>query len=111
MWEIITQYFEAELSSASLLELSMMKKADRETYCQFLERIFDHVRHHLTPPNRMVDGVQSGTRGDEMTISMYNVLVITWLEKIDKRLICRSANLQQICKTIRTDKICRSTNM
>ena len=86
VWTTIAEIYGAEISSESLLDFSHLKKEHNETPRQFFEKLHCYISRHLTKADVKVEGFASGT-GDVMTISMLNMVVITWLEKMDKRLV------------------------
>ena len=64
-----------------------MEKLHNETHRQFFERLASHVRQHLTRPNVTVDNMTSGATGDEMNITMMNMVVVSWISRINPKLI------------------------
>ena len=87
VFRLIFELYGAELTSDSFLDLAAVKKLPAESHRQLFERMLDHVNKHLTKPNISVDNFTSGATGDSMTLTLLNVIVIMWLQKIDPRLI------------------------
>ena len=87
VWAIIADLYEAEVSSDTFLELSNFSKLPNESFRQFYERMVDHVQKHLTKPNVKLENYDSGVTGDKMNISMLNLIVLMWLQKIDSKLV------------------------
>ena len=87
VWAIIADLYEAEVSSDTFLELSTFSKLPNESFRQFYERMVDHVQKHLTKPNVKLENYDSGNNGDKMNISMLNLIVMMWLQKIDPKLV------------------------
>ena len=87
VWEIIESYYGVQISSETFLALSKLKKKSTESHRQFYLRIEGFVSKHLTKGSVKVEDVTSPPAGDKLTISLKNVLVILWLDKIHDKLI------------------------
>ena len=68
MWKIVEEYYDATLSSSSFLDITQLKKEDKETYRMFYERLVDHIRIHLTPAGTEVGGLVTPDGGDKINI-------------------------------------------
>ena len=87
MKEMIYVIYNVQLNMVSLLQFeTAIKRAPDENFYIFYERIVDYFRQHLVAPNVAAGGYNTGQDGDRMNLSMNNLLVMTWLVKIDKRL-------------------------
>ena len=87
IWTILDDYYGTTLNSETYLGLTKMQKHQSETYRQFYLRLEGFVSKHLTKGNVKVEEVTSPARGDTMTISIRNLLVIIWLTKIHDKLV------------------------
>ena len=87
VWNILDEIYDAQISSSSLLDFAGIKKTSTESHRQFFERLSNYIRQHLARPNIQVDGMSSGQKGDVMTISIMNLIVVSWLDKTDPKLI------------------------
>ena len=87
IWTILEDYFGVALNSETYLGLAKMQKLPTETYRQFYLRMEGFVSKHLTKGNVKVEEITTPARGDVMTISIKNILVILWMTKIHERLI------------------------
>ena len=86
-WQFISELYEAEVSNDTFLDFAAIVKSPTESYRQMFERMVNHVHKHLTKPNTTVENYSSGATGDVMTLSLLNLTVIIWMDKINKRLI------------------------
>ena len=87
IWRILEDYFGVALNSETYLGLAKMQKLPSETYRQFYLRMEGFVSKHLTKGGVKVEEITTPARGDCMTISIKNILVIFWMSKIHERLI------------------------
>ena len=87
IWNVLDDFYGTSLNSETYLGLTKMMKHPSETYRQFYLRLEGFVSKHLTKGNVKVEEVTSPARGDTMTISMRNLLVIVWLTKIHDKLV------------------------
>ena len=58
-----------------------------ETYRQFFDRLLSHARLHLPTANILVDGINNGPTGENMTIALMNFVAMDWLVKINPQLM------------------------
>ena len=87
VWSVIDDFFGVTLSSETYLELTKLSKKQNETYRQFYLRLEGFVSKHLTKGGVKIEEMQSPARGDIMTISIKNLVVIIWMTKIHPKLV------------------------
>ena len=87
VWNVIAELYEAEISSDTFMDLAGFSKLPNESFRQFFERLVDHVQKHLTKPNIKLENYDSGATGDKMNLTMLNLMVLQWLQKIDPKLV------------------------
>ena len=87
VWELIEQYYGIQLTGETFLALAKLSKKANESHRQFYLRIEGFVSKHLTKAGVKVEDVTAPEGGDKLTISLKNVLVIWWMDKIHDRLI------------------------
>ena len=87
IWRILEDFYGVTLNSETFLGLAKMQKQQSETYRQFYLRMEGFVSKHLTKGGVKVEEITTPARGDTLTISMKNLLVILWMQKIHDRLI------------------------
>ena len=87
IWKIIDDFYGVSLSSETFLGLAKMHKEQSETYRQFYLRLEGFVSKHLTKGGVKVEDVTSPARGDTLTISIKNIIVITWMQKVHEKFI------------------------
>ena len=87
IWTIIEDFYGVALTSDTFLELAKMKKKPQETYRQFYLRMEGFVSKHLTKGNVKVEDMTSPARGDQLTISIRNLVVIMWMKTIHEKFI------------------------
>ena len=51
MWNVIAELYEAEILSDTFMDFASFSKLPNESFCQFFDRLVDHVQKHLTKPN------------------------------------------------------------
>ena len=85
-WSIIEEHYNVQVTSETLLDFESLKKPPEENYRQFYERLLQHARLHLAPPNAKVENIMN-TEKDKMSISIMNLVALQWLRKIDVQLI------------------------
>ena len=82
VWLAIYEHYGLKITGETMLDIAAINKTSEESFRQFFDRIVAHARLHLAGPNISVDGVSSGTGGDQMSISLLNFLAVDWLRKI-----------------------------
>ncbi len=87
VWEVLEQYYGIALNSDTFLQIDKMTKKDVESYRQFYLRMEGLVSKHLTKGNIKVEDVTSPLDGDVMSITVKNLVVIMWLQKINPKMI------------------------
>ena len=87
VWRIVDEFYGVTLSSDTFLALSNMSKKPEETYRQFYLQLEGFVSNHLTKEGVKVDEVTAPAKGDQLTISIKNILVIMWLSKIHDKMV------------------------
>ena len=87
VWDIIYDHYGINVTSESLLDYASLKLNDGETYRQFFDRLLSHARLHLPKADITVDGINTGTAGESMTVSLMNFIAVDWLQKINPHLI------------------------
>ena len=87
VWNVIAELYEAEISSDTFMDFASFSKLPNESFCQFFERLVDHVQIHLTKPNVKLENFDSGPTGDKMNLTMLNMVVLQWLQKIDPKMV------------------------
>ena len=87
IWETFNYIFSVETSAESFLDLALIEYNSTESHHCFLARIIYHIENNKCPPKKTFDGLDSGENGDSMNITMMDLAVTCWLEKIDKCLI------------------------
>ena len=87
IWKHFDTVFCIETSAESFLDLALITYDRTESYHSFLARIVYHIENNKAPANIEIDGISSGKNGDKMTITMMDLAITTWLQKIDQRLI------------------------
>ena len=87
MKQMIFKAFNHQVNSSSLLQAhEVLKRSEGENFYIFYERILDYFHQHLVAANVQAAGYNTGPNGDQMHLSMANLIGMFWLEKIDKRL-------------------------
>ena len=86
-FKVVCDHYGVSPSQESFLDLVNMHKNPSESYRQYHERILAFARQHLTQANVVVDGVNSGPNGENLTISHMNLLTLMWLKNINPALI------------------------
>ena len=87
VWEVLEQYYGTTLTSETFLQIDKMKKKDVQSYRQFYMRIEGLVSKHLTKGGVKVEDVTSPVTGDTLSITLKNLIVILWLQKINQKMI------------------------
>ena len=87
VWKEMDSYYGTALSSFTFLELATMSKRKEETHRQFYLRLEGYVSKHLAEGGIKVEEVTSPPGGDILTLSLKNVLVIWWMQKLHPRLV------------------------
>ena len=87
VWDKLQQFYGVVLSSDTFLEIAKMVKKPQETYRQFYLRMEGFVSKHLTEGGIKVEEITTQARGDQLTISMKNLIVIMWMQKIHEKFI------------------------
>ena len=76
VWDIIYDHYGINVTSESLLDYASLKLNDGETYRQFFGRLLSHARLHLPKADITVDGINTGTAGESMTVSLMNFIAV-----------------------------------
>ena len=79
-------FYDAEIGVETELDFMKLERKSQEPHRMFYERLSAHVREHLTGPNKKVGSISSGESGDQMTLSMQNLVVKIFLHKISPKL-------------------------
>ena len=87
VWDTIYDHFGVSVSSETLLDYVGIKLNPGETYRQFFDRLLAHARLHLPKEDITVDGINTGRRGEAMTVALMNFIAMDWLNKINPHLI------------------------
>ena len=87
VWDTIYDHYGVNITSESLLDYVSISRNSGETYRQFFDRLLSHARLHLPAANILVDGINSGPTGENMTIALMNFVAMDWLVKINPQLI------------------------
>ena len=87
VWDVVYEHYGLKLSGESLLDFASMSQLQGETYRQFYDRLLSHVRLHLPKADIEVDGISSGATGEKMTIGLMNFVAVSWLNRINSKLI------------------------
>ena len=87
VWTILEQYYGISINSDTFLQIDKMQKKDVESYRQFYLRMEGMVSKHLTKGNVKVEDVTSPADGDTMSITLKNLVVIMWLQKISPKMV------------------------
>ena len=87
VFKVIEEYYGVVCSSDTFLQLAKFSRKPQETYRQFYLRMEGFVSKHLTKPGVKHEELEVAARGDLLTISMKNLLVIMWMQRINERLI------------------------
>ena len=87
VWTIVDDFYGVTLNSETFLGLAKMSKKDTETNRQFYLRMEGFVSKHLTKGGVKVEEIQTPVRGDIMTISIKNIIMIIWMSKVHPKLI------------------------
>ena len=85
-WDLIYEHYNVQVTPATLLDFDSLKKEPTENYRQFYERLLQHVRLHLAPAGAKVENM-TNTNADKLTISLMNIVAMTWLRKCNPDLI------------------------
>ena len=83
VWDIIYEHYGITVTAESMLDYVAIQMNSGESYRQFFDRLLSHARLHLPKANVTVDGIDSGTNGEKMTISLMNFVALDWLTKIN----------------------------
>ena len=83
---IIREFYDAEIGVETELDFMKIERKSQEPHRMFYERLSAHVREHLVGPNKTVGSVSSGMSGDQMTLSLQNLVVKIFLNKISPKL-------------------------
>ena len=87
VWRTVDEFYNVILSSDSFLGLAKLTKKPQETYRQFYLRMEGFVSKHLTKAGVKVEEVVAPVTGDTLSITIKNIIVITWMSRIHERLI------------------------
>ena len=87
VWNIIYEFYDAELSTTNYMDYATMTREPNETYRNYYNRLVGFVRQHLPATALEAEGVQSPAGGENLTIALLDSVAIHWLLSIDKRLI------------------------
>ena len=87
MINMVYAAYNLQLNGSSLLRYGDLQRFPDESYHIYYERLHDYFFQHLEGADVQVAGYATGAHGDEMTLSHANLIVVLWLEKIDKRLL------------------------
>ena len=87
VWDIIYEHYGITVTAESMLDYVAIQMNSGESYRQFFDRLLSHARLHLPKANVTVDGIDSGTNGEKMTISLMNFVALDWLTKINPHLV------------------------
>ena len=84
--KIIREFYDAEVGVESGLDFMKIERKPQEPHRMFYERLSAHVREHLVGPDKTWGSISSGEKGDTMTLSMQNLIVMIFLHKINPKL-------------------------
>ena len=87
VWDIIHEHYGVQVTGESLLDFEDCQRQSGESYRQYFERLLQHVKQHLAPPNVKVEQVATGAEKDTMTVTLMNMVALQWLRKVDPALI------------------------
>ena len=84
-WDLIYEIFEIKIGTDTFMNYSDIKREPGETYRCLFERMCGQVRQHLPKGDLVIKGVRTGT-GEKMTVALYNLIALNWLDKISPQL-------------------------
>ena len=87
VWDVLEQYYGIAVNSDTFLQIDKMAKKEIESYRQFYLRMEGLVSKHLTKGGIKVEDVTSPQDGDIMSITVKNLVVIMWLQKINPKMV------------------------
>ena len=87
---IIEEHFGLAPSQETWCDFVALSRAPNEPYRQFYDRLVSFASKHLMKENvknTEVDGVFVATGGDQLTVSMLNMITLQWLQKLHPELL------------------------
>ena len=87
IYDILRDIYHIKKTADNFFSIARAKKLSTESYSVFYAKIVYLMEQNLAPPNKTVDNISTGARGDKMTVSMLDTAAMIWLEKIDSRLM------------------------
>ena len=86
VWDIILRAYGAKPTHDAFLDLLQLNKTATESNLTFYERLVGHLRTHLAPAGATGGGVTAPQGGDQMSVSLLDMVAAIWLDKLDKKL-------------------------
>ena len=107
-WDLIYEIYEVKVGTDTFLSYSTIKRDTGETYRCLYERMCGQVRQHLPKKEVVIKGVKVGAGGERMTVMLYNLIALNWLDKINpslKQIIRKEfanqfADEKQLCELV-----------
>ena len=87
VFRAIEEYYGVVCSSDTFLQIAKFTRKPQETYRQFYLRMEGYVSKHLAKAGVTHEDLTAPARGDQLTISIKNLLVIMWMSRIHEKLI------------------------
>ena len=87
VWKVVYEIYDAEITPASFMDYSSLKKEPTETYRNFWNRLVGFVEQHLAKTAALaVEGAVVPAEGDAISVTMLDLITMHWMAVIDPRL-------------------------
>ena len=87
IYAILEDIYQVRKTAESFLSLAKVQKSATESYTVFHAKIQYLMEQNLAPANVTVDHVTTGATGDKLTVTLMDMAAMTWLMKLDPRLL------------------------